>query len=189
MAFECSVLALSSSSEAGPVAQEPFVWLVSRIVPIALTVVALVLIVALLVLAGVWLARRRRQWGGAGTAPVGTAAPAPPRWAGGRPPSTSKSFALAMPDGQVRRYTHADLPVVIGRNPTGFASVIELTNDPAVSTVHAVIDWHPQWHALCIRDQRSTNGIAVNGGPTALHRLQTGDRIRIGSTELTFRTE
>lgn len=73
---------------------------------------------------------------------------------------------------------------VIGREPT---NDVALVDDAAVSRVHAVIEQYPS--GWSIRDLGSVNGTYVNGRLLASERaLCTGDEVRIGSTQLIFRT-
>ncbi len=57
--------------------------------------------------------------------------------------------------------------------------------DPSVSRRHAAIRASQQGYELA--DLGSTNGIYVNGAKVARHRLNPGDVIRLGGSELVFR--
>jgi hypothetical protein len=57
--------------------------------------------------------------------------------------------------------------------------------DSSVSRRHAEL--RPQGSAWTVEDLGSTNGVRVNGSQIdGAHRLQTGDRIEMGSTEMLF---
>jgi NADPH-dependent 2,4-dienoyl-CoA reductase/sulfur reductase-like enzyme/pSer/pThr/pTyr-binding forkhead associated (FHA) protein len=60
-------------------------------------------------------------------------------------------------------------------------------NDPSVAYLHAQVAQHGQ--ALYLRDAGSQTGTWVNDVPLAgAHPLRDGDRVRLGRTELTFRS-
>ena len=69
---------------------------------------------------------------------------------------------------------------VVGRDP---ASGIHLDGDEFASGRHARIDPGPD--AVWVEDLGSTNGTFVNGNRlTTRHRLEPGDVLRVGETEL-----
>ena len=75
--------------------------------------------------------------------------------------------------------------IVLGRDPD---SDVVLTDDHAVSRVHAVLE--PIGSGWCVRDLGSANGTTVNGERIwAERRLATGDEIRVGRSLLVFREE
>ncbi|MBK8204647.1 MAG: sigma 54-interacting transcriptional regulator [Bdellovibrionales bacterium] len=60
-------------------------------------------------------------------------------------------------------------------------------NDPSVSSRHARIEWRNGIYVL--KDLRSRHGTLVNGAQILEAPLSHNDRIRIGNSELIFRTE
>jgi len=73
---------------------------------------------------------------------------------------------------------------IIGRDPQ---SPVPL-NDPSVSWTHAEIVISGQF--VYVRDLGSATGTWVNGAPVAApKRLKDGERVRVGSTELTVRIQ
>jgi FHA domain len=86
----------------------------------------------------------------------------------------------ALRAGEVRMLDSA--PLTLGR---GFGNDVSLDRDEYVSTRHARIE--PRRDGFWIQDVGSTNGTFVNGDRlTQPHRLQPGDLIRIGETDLRF---
>jgi hypothetical protein len=72
-------------------------------------------------------------------------------------------------------------PTVVGRDsPNG----IPLAEDDFASAHHARID--ARTDGIWVEDLRSTNGTFVNGGRISAERLEPGDVLRIGQTELVF---
>ena len=72
-------------------------------------------------------------------------------------------------------------PTVVGReSPNG----IPLVDDDFASAHHARIDARAD--GIWVEDLNSTNGTFVNGGRVAAERLEPGDIVRIGQTELVF---
>jgi hypothetical protein len=69
----------------------------------------------------------------------------------------------------------------IGRRPSNVL-VLPLSS---VSRDHAAIEWGGD--AFYLFDLNSSNGTHVNGKPTKMHRLEAGDRVRVGPFGLTFR--
>ncbi len=59
--------------------------------------------------------------------------------------------------------------------------------DPAASRLQAEILWRED--GWWLKDEASANGTFVNGDRTTLHRLRSGDRVRVGATELRFEEE
>ena len=59
--------------------------------------------------------------------------------------------------------------------------------DPSASRRHAEV--RQEGTAYWIVDLDSTNGLEVNGMRTKRAKLQNGDRITIGSTEIAFRRD
>src|SRR5439155_6845565 len=59
--------------------------------------------------------------------------------------------------------------------------------DPSASRRHAEV--RQEGTAYWIVDLDSTNGLEVNGMRTKRSKLQNGDRITIGSTEISFRRD
>ena len=57
-------------------------------------------------------------------------------------------------------------------------------DDPFASSAHARI--FPREEFMYIEDMGSTNGIKVNGRRVDRARLEPGDRVTLGLTELTF---
>jgi pSer/pThr/pTyr-binding forkhead associated (FHA) protein len=74
-------------------------------------------------------------------------------------------------------------PLSIGRGPTADVSL----DDPEVSRHHcALLLWEDDW---VLKDGGSANGTWVNQKRISIAILRNGDIIRIGKTELEFRTE
>lgn len=69
----------------------------------------------------------------------------------------------------------------IGRRPSNVL-VLPLSS---VSRDHAAIEWGGD--SFYLFDLNSSNGTHVNGKPTKMHRLEPGDRVRVGPFGLTFR--
>lgn len=68
----------------------------------------------------------------------------------------------------------------------GGAAPAELRlDDPYVSSLHAEIAWSGGPH---LRDLRSSNGTYLNGHRIGREPLLDGDRLRLGGTELVFKT-
>ena len=59
--------------------------------------------------------------------------------------------------------------------------------DPSASRRHAEV--RQEGTSYCVVDLDSTNGLEVNGMRTKRSKLQNGDRITIGSTEISFRRD
>jgi FHA domain len=72
-------------------------------------------------------------------------------------------------------------PAVVGReSPNG----IPLADDDFASNRHARIE--AKTDGVWVEDLGSTNGTFVNGGRVSAERLEPGDVLRIGQTELVF---
>jgi pSer/pThr/pTyr-binding forkhead associated (FHA) protein len=85
---------------------------------------------------------------------------------------------------QGRRYELAEASVVIGRD--GECGIV--LDDPAVSGHHAQLSYHSG--DFYLRDLGSRNGTWANGRlVTVPHRLQPGDVIRLGKSEVIFQAE
>jgi pSer/pThr/pTyr-binding forkhead associated (FHA) protein len=69
----------------------------------------------------------------------------------------------------------------IGRRPSNVL-VLPLSS---VSRDHAAVEWGGD--AFYLFDLNSSNGTHVNNKPTKMHRLESGDRIRIGPFGLSFK--
>lgn len=85
-------------------------------------------------------------------------------------------------DGCSQALHQAEQVWVIGRAPDATICL----DDPRLSRYHAAIQYqHGQ--GFWLRDLDSTNGSFVNGEASrSLHRLQEGDRLRLGSTTIQF---
>ena len=93
-------------------------------------------------------------------------------------PSSEAASAWLRMDGE--RVTLTPAGLIIGR-----AADADLRlEDRLASRRHARIE--PRSGQYVLSDLSSTNGTFVNEHPTQVHPLQDGDRIRIGSTILTF---
>jgi Protein of unknown function (DUF3662)/FHA domain len=84
-------------------------------------------------------------------------------------------------DGQTRRLDKRR--VVLGRSRECDLQV----DDPNVSRRHAEV--RQEGSAYWVVDLDSTNGIEVNGQRVRRAKLDSGDRLTLGSTEITFATE
>jgi pSer/pThr/pTyr-binding forkhead associated (FHA) protein len=75
-------------------------------------------------------------------------------------------------------------PVTIGKGP----ATIQISDDPAVSTRHAEVAL--RGGAFVVTDLGSTNGTFVNNQRIAQPtRINDGDLLRFGNTQLKFRAE
>jgi len=109
--------------------------------------------------------------------PADTHPPRPPTPEPDLPlPGAQVGPALLLPDGS--RVAVGLRPVVIGRSP---AADVHLS-DPSVSVRHARV--YVQGLDVLVEDLLSANGTWVNGQRARFRRLQSGDRLRVGSTEL-----
>lgn len=57
--------------------------------------------------------------------------------------------------------------------------------DPTVSNLHAIIRWENGCWEIC--DNRSTNGVSVNGKKVTRTRFENGDALAIGNIKMVFR--
>ena len=73
--------------------------------------------------------------------------------------------------------------VVLGRDP-GCDVVL---SDPKCSRRHAVLEDGPE--GIVVRDSSSANGLSVNGRRVEKARLQAGDVVRLGDTQVTLLAE
>jgi NADPH-dependent 2,4-dienoyl-CoA reductase/sulfur reductase-like enzyme len=102
------------------------------------------------------------------------------------PKPVTQSHAQAVMDlgyleGRGRRFPLVAELVSIGRDPKSTVAL----DDPGVSVLHAQISRYGT--DLYLRDMGSRNGTWVNRAQvTVPHRLTSGDRIQVGSTELAF---
>jgi pSer/pThr/pTyr-binding forkhead associated (FHA) protein len=84
-------------------------------------------------------------------------------------------------EGRGRRFPLVAELVSIGRDPSSTVAL----DDPGVSMLHAQITRYGT--ELYVRDMGSRNGTWINRTQvTVPHRLTSGDRIQVGSTELSF---
>jgi hypothetical protein len=74
------------------------------------------------------------------------------------------------------------LPALIGR---GSEAAVRLDRDLGVSRRHAEI--YERNGQLCVRDLKSSHGTSVNGFRVEDQRLNTGDRIQVGTTVLSLK--
>ncbi len=86
-------------------------------------------------------------------------------------------------DGSSEEFLLGVKPIVIGRAPKCKIRLAE----PGVSRQHAEVSFGPTGYS--IRDLDSENGTQINGEPVTERKLQDGDLISIGSSELLFREE
>jgi predicted component of type VI protein secretion system len=97
-------------------------------------------------------------------------------------PELDRRQALLVGDG--RRSMLNGNRVVIGRSRD---CDVVVTTDPNISRRHAEL--RRGEHGWSVVDLGSTNGIKVNGRRVDSARLQSGDRITLGVTDLTFELE
>src|SRR5204863_5621182 len=93
------------------------------------------------------------------------------------PEVVQESVVLTV-DGQRRELTKRC--VVLGRSRDCDVQL----SDPNISRRHAEL--RQEGATFWIVDLDSTNGTELNGEPTKRARLENGDRITLGSTELVF---
>ena len=74
-------------------------------------------------------------------------------------------------------------PVKLGRSPSadGRSRLVTL-DDPCLSRDHAVLETGPE--GLVVQDLNSKNGTYVNDQPVQRAVLHSGDRLRVGQTDL-----
>jgi len=82
-----------------------------------------------------------------------------------------------------------DFRLYEGKNTIGTSPSCDIVlQDPQVSTHHLTLLIRPGSNTVRFKDEFSTNGTFVNGVPTDEGTLQDGDIIKIGNTELRFRS-
>jgi pSer/pThr/pTyr-binding forkhead associated (FHA) protein len=74
----------------------------------------------------------------------------------------------------------ADRDTVIGRGRSCGFQIL----DPYMSRKHGVV--HPDGEDFVIKDPGSANGVTVNGNPVKEQKLEDGDKIRLGLSEMEF---
>lgn len=89
-------------------------------------------------------------------------------------------FIDRIEDGQVQVSSHNGNTLRIGRG----TNVEVRLNDPAVDLMHAEIVREDEGYVLS--DQSSVLGVLVNGEKQERHLLRTGDKVGIGTYEITF---
>lgn len=110
----------------------------------------------------------------------------------GSSPSSTEDGRTLVDDGLARLrgelvHRNGTRNEVAGRVTVGRVGCDLVLPDAKVSKRHAVISPTPD--GFVINDLQSTNGTFVNGDPVVLpHLLEHLDRIRLGDTELTFRS-
>ena len=109
-----------------------------------------------------------------------------------------------IPEGRVEQGLSLPSARLIARNQIGFLEECKLPSDkefsmgrndtcnieikePRVSRIHAKI--RPEKEGYILYDLVSKGGTVVNGTEIKRHRLRHNDRIEIGYTEITFKTE
>ena len=109
-----------------------------------------------------------------------------------------------IPEGSVEQNLALPSARLIARNQIGFLEERKLSSDrefsigrsdtcnieikePRVSRLHAKI--RPEKEGYILYDLVSKGGTVVNGTEIKRHRLKHNDRIEIGYTEITFKTE
>lgn len=97
------------------------------------------------------------------------------------PAITSARLVVRLADGSTQEYDLGEAEMQIGRDP---ACEIHVAS-PYVSRRHARV--RQVEGAYVIEDQRSTNGLHINGQTVAgPHRLVSGDRVAIGDVVITY---
>ena len=87
------------------------------------------------------------------------------------------------PDGTDKSLTFSDKPLIVGRLPESEISV----RDAFISRVHCGLSHNNNQFTL--KDLGSTNGTFVNGTRIEQpRRLDPGDVVRVGETDLRFET-
>src|SRR5207249_2127506 len=126
--------------------------------------------------------RRRRQQGEPGSQPEPAATmiyrPSPGEVPAAEAPEVVRELVTLTVDGQPHEVTKRR--TVLGRSRE---CDIQLA-DPNVSRRHAEL--RQEGAAYWIVDLDSTNGTEVNGERTSRSKLEPGDRITVGSTEIVF---
>jgi pSer/pThr/pTyr-binding forkhead associated (FHA) protein len=96
-------------------------------------------------------------------------------------PRLAPGTYLVLPESEELSVIELDREVThIGR---GFSADVRL-EDATVSRRHALIIRHGGVHSIL--DDRSGNGVQVNGEAVQRKELEDGDRIRLGEVELVF---
>ena len=93
------------------------------------------------------------------------------------------SASLVLDDGSNRHYQLTEGSTVVGR---GQEAQFRLP-DTGVSRRHLEITWDGRTAVLA--DLGSTNGTTVNGSPVQTWQLADGDVVRVGHSQLVFRTQ
>ncbi len=93
------------------------------------------------------------------------------------------SASLILDDGSHRHYQLTEGSTVVGR---GQEAQFRLP-DTGVSRRHLEITWDGRTAVLA--DLGSTNGTTVNGSPVQTWQLADGDVVRVGQSQLVFRTQ
>ncbi|MGH3788502.1 MAG: DUF3662 and FHA domain-containing protein [Pseudonocardiaceae bacterium] len=93
------------------------------------------------------------------------------------------SASLVLDDGSNRQYQLTEGSTVVGR---GQEAQFRLP-DTGVSRRHLEITWDGRTAVLA--DLGSTNGTTVNGSPVQTWQLADGDVVRVGHSQLVFRTQ
>ncbi len=96
------------------------------------------------------------------------------------PPAPGPHLAVLDDDGGIAVLPLADGTTTIGR---ALHAGLRL-DDHTVSRRHAVV--HRDGDEVVLADERSLNGVTVNGGLVERVALHDGDRIRLGRVELRF---
>lgn len=82
-----------------------------------------------------------------------------------------------------------DFRLYEGKNTIGSGPQCDvILQDPGVSGHHLTILARPGTNTIRFKDEFSTNGTLLNGEPVEEGTLQDGDILKIGSTELRFRS-
>jgi hypothetical protein len=96
-------------------------------------------------------------------------------------PAVARFVVLEGPGLEAGREIELRPPTVLGReSPNG----IPLSEDDFASGHHARLE--ARTDGIWVEDLSSTNGTFVNGGRISAERLEPGDVLRIGQTELVF---
>src|SRR3954465_4195287 len=91
------------------------------------------------------------------------------------------SLSLQTDDGP-QRIVIAEKPVTIGRHPDNLLVI----PDPQASRFHAVIGRSKD--GFVVKDLDSRNGTKLNGQPVKAAKLNEGDVVSIGTTDIRFST-
>ncbi len=96
-------------------------------------------------------------------------------------PAVARFVVLESPALDTGRALELTTPAVVGREA---GNGVPLDADEFASGRHARID--SRTDGIWVEDLGSTNGTFVNGGRISAERLEPGDVLRIGQTELVF---